>query len=260
MSNHITLAIAALLLAATTACAKPPDPLVLKKAETHRALASNKLNEGEFEMAIRQYQQSLELIPNDAETHFGLGEAYRRKSEFRLAETHFRRALKIDPTHSEAHLNLAVIYLHEGRWAEAIAENSKLIEDPTFLRPARALVNRGWAHYKSGDLVGAEKDLRDALAFEGRNLQALLNLGIVTYAQGEVVESVGLFESVIDLLENRPPQIGGRAEAQARFHLARAQVKLGQLEAAVKNLRVAADLGGQGEWGQKSREYLTVLR
>ncbi len=48
-------------------------------------------------------------------------------------------------------------------------------------------------------------------------------------------------------------------EIEARFRLAQAHIKLGQLSRAIQHLRVAADRGGKGEWGRKSKEYLQLL-
>jgi len=250
-------ALLALLLLASCATHSERD---LSLAFQHRQLAETKLSQGEFELAIREYRESLELFPNDPETHFGLAEAYRRKDRLAEAEHHLREAARLRPDHHEARLNLGVLYLVEQRYPEAMEVFHELIEDPTFIRPARALVNLGWAQYKSGDLGGARTTFEQALASERKNHIAHLDLGIVLYDQGDVVEAIRHFEEVLVILENRPVAVFGATEAEARFRAAQGFVKLGKQSEAISHLELAAQRGGTSEWGQKSRDYLAILK
>jgi type IV pilus assembly protein PilF len=229
------------------------------KAESHRDLGDLYMQRNEVEMAIREFRVALNVFEPDPLSHFAIGEAYRRKREYELAETHLKRALDLDPELLDARLNLGVLYLEQERWAEAIRENQLLIEDPTFLVPARALVNGGWAHYKSGDLEGAERLFRQAVGADGSSFQARLNLGIVLYEQNETVDAVREFEKAIELLEGRPPALYSHVTAQTRFRAAMAHIRLGQRSRAIAHLQAAAEWGGETEWGVKSREYLAVL-
>ena len=234
------------------------DPKRVTRADMQRRLADMKLSKGQYEVAIREYWRSLELYPDDAETYFGLAEAYRRKGLYGDAEAQLRKALRLDPSHHEARLNLGAVLLQQERWAESIAVNQVLVDDPMFIRPSRALVNIGWGHYQLGDLSSAKAAFVEALSGAGTNLQAHLNLGIVLYDQGDVVEAIRHFQAAVDLSEARPVGSAKGVEAEARFRMAKAHVKLGQLDRAIENLRDAAKRGG-GEWGRRSKEYLQVL-
>jgi Tfp pilus assembly protein PilF len=225
----------------------------------HRDLGSTYLQRGESELAIREFRAALSIWDRDAEAHFSLGEAYRQKRAFEDAEDHFRRALDLDPGLLDARLNLGVVYLQQERWRDAIRENEKLIEDPTFLRPVRALVNLGWAHYKLGDRAAAAKYFRQAIATDKSSYQAHLNLGIVLYDEQALGESVQSFGKVLELLSGRPAELFGAAEAETRFRLAMAHVRLGQRARAIEELRIAAERGGETAWAKKSRDYLAVL-
>jgi tetratricopeptide (TPR) repeat protein len=241
------------------ACQTAPTPHMIREASLHRDLADIKLKKGELGFAIREYRTALELVPEDPYLHFGLGEAYRRKGMYNEAEQEFLRALEIDPDQGEARLNLAVVYLQQERWPEAIEANTAMVERPVFIRPSRALVNRGWAHYKSGDLEAAERDFREALKGSGAAHHAHLNLGIVLSEKGEVLEAITHFNRVLELIQERPNSLYVGLEAQARYRLAQGHVGLGQREKALQHFRAAADVGGDSEWGRKSREYLVVL-
>lgn len=251
--------IACLLAAAgLVACATSVSPQRIGRADLQRRLADVKLSKGQYEIAIREYKRSIELYAHDAESHFGLAEAYRRKGLFADAARQLQKALEIDPLHQEARLNLGVVYLQMERWDDAIEQNRILIDDPTFPRPSRALVNLGWAHYKSGDLERAKLAFAEALGDDRNSYQAALNLGIVLIELGDVVESLRYFERVIEIVESRG--VPDAAAAESRFHMAQAHVKLQQLDKAIAELQLASELGGRGAWGVKSREYLQVLQ
>ncbi len=248
-----------LAAAGLLACAASVNPQRVGRADLQRRLADVKLSKGQYEVAIREYKRSLALYEDDPEARFGLAEAYRRKGLYAEAAEQLEEALDLDPLHQEARLNLGVVYLQMERWDDAIEQNRILIDDPTFPRPSRALVNLGWAHYKTGDLERAK--LVFAEACDDRNsYQAALNLGIVLYELGDVVESLRYFDRVIQIVERRGKQDGHPAAAEVRFRMAQAHVKLQQVEKAIVDLQLASKLGGEGAWGVKSREYLQVLQ
>ncbi len=255
MNAMLRLALALLLVGCATLSSEERG-----RFTAHRDLGGAYLQKGQFELAIREYRAAVEIWDGDAETHFSLGEAYRQKLAFAEAEAHFRRALELDPRLLDARLNLGVVYMQQERWAESIRENQALVDDPTFLRPGRALVNMGWAHYKSGDRASAEQLFRRAIATDAGNYQAWLNLGIVLYDEHVLGESVDAFAKVLALLAGRPAELFGAAEAEARFRMAMAHVRLGQRERAIEQLEIASDRGGEAVWGKKSRDYLAVLK
>lgn len=231
----------------------------IARAATHRSRGALLLREGKVEMAIREYMSSLEINPYDAETHFGYGEALRMKGLPVDAERELKRAVELDPTHHDARLNLCGLYLAEQRYKEAIAQADVLIATPTFLNPARAYVNRGWAYYSEGDLAKAEEDLKRALSIDSSMFQSHLNLGIVLYERGETVEAMKTFDRALQILEKQGKRAPARAQAEARFRMAQAHVKLGQREKALEQLRQAAAQENADPWSEKAREYLGML-
>jgi Tfp pilus assembly protein PilF len=259
MSQSQSLWVAVVALVAATACTTLSDRELLL-ADQHRDLAQTKLAQGEAEAAVAEYRRALKINPDDPETHLGLAEAYRRKGLLNDTEREIQETLRLDPTHQEARLALGVTYLQLERWADAAAEFQKLADDPSFIRPARALVNLGWAHYKSGDLDQAAAVLERALKIDRANYTAHLDLGIVLYDKGDLIEAIQHFEECVSIVGERPAPVFGPAEAEARFRMARAYVRLNQRDRAVSSLRVAVERGGESEWAQKSSDYLKVLQ
>jgi Tfp pilus assembly protein PilF len=256
-SLAVTVALAALF---ASACASNPTQQELLLADTHRDLAEVKLSQGSPEAAISEYRKSLEINPSDAETHFGLAEAYRRKGLLNDTERELKEALRLDPKYQEARLALGVAYLQQQRWNDAAAEFQRLVDEPTFLKPTRALVNLGWAHYKSGNLDLAVADFQRALKADPANYVAHLDWGIVLYERGDLVEAVQHFGECVNIVADRPAPVFGPAEAEARFRMAQAYVRLNQRDRAVDSLRVAVQRGGESEWAHRSSDYLKVLQ
>jgi Tfp pilus assembly protein PilF len=255
-----TIYFALVLAVSAFGCATSPDRATLAKAEARRDLAALHLHRGQAEQAIREYRQAVAIFDGDAEAHFGLGEAYRRKDEFLLAEQHLLRAIELQPELLGARQNLGALYIQQERWEEAIREAEILLADPTFLFPARALVNLGWAQYQAGDLGGAEASLREAISIEPNNPVGHLNLGIVAYERGNLAASISELESVVRIVGKQPVEVFGPTEAEARFRLAEAHARLGQRDRAIEHLQAAIEKGGESDWGRRSRDFLRVLQ
>jgi type IV pilus assembly protein PilF len=255
--NALIAALGALLALAGCSSTNNRESLL---ADSHRDLGSVKLAQGEPEAAIAEYRKSLALDPDEPETHLGLAEAYRRKGLLNDTERELREALRLDADHQEARLALGVTFLQMERWDDAAAEFQRLVDDPTFIRPSRALVNLGWAHYKSGKLDQAKSDFERALKSDRSNYVAHLDLGIVLYDGDQLVEAIQHFEECVKIVGERPAPVFGPAEAEARFRAAQAYVRLNQRQRAVDALRVAVERGGESEWAHKSSDYLKVLQ
>jgi serine/threonine protein kinase/tetratricopeptide (TPR) repeat protein len=92
------------------------------------------------EQAIFYYNEILKRYPEDVETHAILGTVYRNMEEWKLAENHFRQGLEFTP--DLIHENLAWIYMHQGRYPEAInlINDNKEIITPLFAHKILAMV------------------------------------------------------------------------------------------------------------------------
>ncbi|MCP4005649.1 MAG: tetratricopeptide repeat protein [bacterium] len=258
--QKISLIITGLVLALAMGCATVGESSLIM-SDSHRDLGDSHLRAGDNERAIGEYKRALNYNSKDANTHFGIAEAFKRKGHYEDAVRHFELAIKSDPDHQSAKLNLGVVYILDERWGDAIELFKRLAEDPSFIRPSRALVNLGWAQYNSGDFKSAKHSFQRALISDPNNHVAHLDLGILYYEEGSLVEAISEFSQAAEILQARTVKKGfGPVEAEVRFRAAQAQIKLGKRKQALKQLEMASKLGGKGEWGRKSREYLDVLR
>lgn len=225
-----------------------------RRARVHYEVAVDRMRNGRNPEAIGELLQAVRLDPADKHIRLALAEAYRRAGRVAETEQHLKAALEIDPSFHAAHLNLSGLYVQLERYEEAIVHAQRLLDDPTFPHPWRALTNLGWAEYRLGRVDQAAAHLRLALDYKDSYWPARLNLGILAADRGDREQAVEHFERVLEA------QPGPLAEAEARYRLAELYVSMGDKRSAIAQLTKASDLRPSGPWGKRSAEYLQSLQ
>ena len=223
-----------------------------RRARVHYEIAIERMRSGRNPEAIGELLQAVRLDPADAHIRLALAEAYRRGGRIAESEQHLLAALEIDPAFQAAHLNLSGLYIQLERYEEATVHAQRLLDDPTFPSPWRALTNLGWAEYKLGRFDEAARNLSLALDYKDDYWPARLNLGILAAERGDRDQAVAQFERVLAATP------GPLAEAEARYRLAELYVAMGDKRSAIAQLHKASDL--RGPWGKRSAEYLQSLQ
>ena len=86
-----------------------------------------------YDLAIKEYNEAIELVPDHVQSIHGLGIVYMDMDEYGLAEQTFKKVLGIDPYLAPAHFNLGSVYVAQGKYAEAIKEYESALEiDPNY--------------------------------------------------------------------------------------------------------------------------------
>ena len=98
------------------------------------------------------------------------------------------------------------------------------------------------------------QQLEHSRKFRSHYWPTLLNLGILEAEQGHKVEAIRYFSSVLEV------EADPSAVAEVNYRLAEIYVSLGKREQAVGHLRTAVVKAPSDPWGQKSEEYLKLLR
>jgi len=225
-----------------------------RRARMHYEVGLDRMREGRTPEAIGELLQAIRLEPNDAHMRLALAESYRRAGRYAEAEQHLKAALQIDPDFQEAHLNLSALYVQLERYQDSIVHSQRLIDDPTFPQPWRALTNLGWAELQLGQIDQAAQHLQFALDYKDDYWPARLNLGILEAKRGRPTQAIQHFERV---LEAKP---GPYAEAEVRYRLAEQYESLGDRRSAIQQLTRAVDLRPSGPWSKRSAEYLRTLQ
>jgi len=77
---------------------------------------------GDYNEAIKQFQEALKLNPGKAEIHYNLGLTYQAKGLLNEAVEEYRKALEVNPEDAETHNNLGIVYYNQGSYRKAIEE------------------------------------------------------------------------------------------------------------------------------------------
>jgi Flp pilus assembly protein TadD len=164
---------------------------------------------GDLDLAIYLYLQALQFEPNDAATLRKIGAIHESRGNLPQARHAFELALARGGEHAATMERLGLLYLQDEHNEEAQKLLSRVVAlEPRwrsynglgvladrrgdralaltrysaalFLEPKAGVVynNRGYSRYLDGDLIGAEKDLREAIGL-GAAERAWPNLGKV---------------------------------------------------------------------------------
>jgi Flp pilus assembly protein TadD len=164
---------------------------------------------GEFDAALANYEEALELRPEDPSILLAMGQAYLDAGRDGDAADAFARALAAAPGDSRALTGLAYLDLKNG---DADGARDKL-ERALAADPENALAMSYLGLLEMGerkfDLARAH--LENALALEPDNLTANYNLALIYAAQGEYAAAEKHFRAVLERKAD---------DGQARFYLA----------------------------------------
>jgi Tfp pilus assembly protein PilF len=225
-----------------------------RRSQAHYKLGIEELRTGNPALAIRELRTSLKYGGDDPWAHLALAEAYRQKGFPKMAEDQLNAALDTRPDFQQARLNLSALCVQLGRYDEAIEHADRLLRDPTFPVPWKALTNRGYALLRKGDTEAARESLELAVEYHPNYWQAVLNLGILEDTEGHRLDALERFETVLVL------QPGGIVASEVNYRMGEIYVALGDRTRALQHLAAAASEQRSGPWGKRSQEYLEKLR
>jgi tetratricopeptide (TPR) repeat protein len=217
--------------AANRAETKPPPPTQGTKGFADAVQRGDAAWQAQdLDRAIYYYVQAMDKSPDDAPTLAKIGAIEDARGNAALAEKAFEMAHKADPEEPRVAERLAQLYLRGGKidsaagiYAQVLARdphrpraldgmgevclsrsdygqaidyfNRALQEDK--LDAAAVLTHRGYAKLRSGDLAGAEADLRAALAVAPRE-DAWRYLGDVRILRGDAGDALESLLNVMD--------------------------------------------------------------
>jgi Tfp pilus assembly protein PilF len=189
--KQLTYSLATATIAWSAAACGPAQTRVNPEASYKRCLlGADYLNKGMVEPALEELLKSLELNPDNADAHNYLGLVFLRKgaeaeelsirnqclkgeelrlekqdmdAHFKKAAEQFDKAISLKTDFSEARNNLAVVYIHFGRYDDAIQLETRALANIRYPEPFLAEGNLGLAYFEKHDFVRAAKELRQAL-------------------------------------------------------------------------------------------------
>lgn len=224
-----------------------------RRAASHIQIGSDHLANGRSALALREFLAAEQLDPKNAQAHYALADAYLARGKPALSEKHVRRSLELFPDYHDARLFLTALLLVQNRYAETIPECDRLIDDPTFEAPWRALTNRAWAEYKLGRGKEARDSLSQAREYRTNYWPATLALAIFEGDAGRRAEAIRLYKDIIALAP------GPAVESEVNYRIAELYVKLGRRKEAMGHLTTSVARAPESTWAKRSQAYLKRL-
>ncbi|MEO1349522.1 MAG: tetratricopeptide repeat protein, partial [Cyanobacteria bacterium J06635_15] len=148
-----------------------------------------------FEQAIADLSQALQLDPEYASAYNNRGNAHYNKGNYEQAIDDLSRALQIDPEYAVAYYNRGNAHSVQGNYEQAIDDYNQAIQlDPEY---AIAYNNRGNAHSDQGDYEQAIDDYNQALQIDPEYAVAYYNRGNAHSDQGDYEQAIDDYNQAI---------------------------------------------------------------
>ena len=135
-------------------------------SETNRRSALNNRgiayrNKGDYEHAIQDFNQAIQMNPNDDKVLNNRGAAYMNQGDYDHAIQDYDQAIKLNPDYFIAIKNRGAAYVNKGDYTHAMLDYDHALK----LNPGHPVVlqTRGILHFFIQDFQGALNDERDAL-------------------------------------------------------------------------------------------------
>lgn len=229
--------------AMTDACAKPLSPSdqvvactrlietrLLQGKDLAQALYQRGLGYaalGQYDTAIRDFDQALKFAPDATDALFNRGGAYAKLGKWKDALTDFSALLAEVPNDPNTLYARAWVYSQLGEDEKSIADlDAVLAQAPD---DADALVDRGGLNIRAGHYANAAKDFSALLKLEPKSAAAAYNRGRAYYAAGDFKKAAPDFVLALKLRADNP-------YAALRAYLAAARIagKFPKDDAALK--------------------------
>jgi tetratricopeptide (TPR) repeat protein len=152
-------------------------------------------DKGDYERAIRDYNEAIHLNPTSVGTFYSRGYAYKKKGDYDRAIQDFNEALRLDPHFELTYYERGNSYINKGEYDRAIQDFNQAI----LIRPnsANFYNNRGVAQYRKGDYGRAIQDFDQAIHLNANYLSAYVSRGYAYSAQSDGTAALTDFKHVI---------------------------------------------------------------
>ena len=197
-------------------------------AYNNRAMAKYQLANPEG--AIADYTEALRLKPTEWVTYFNRGVARYHLQDYEGAIADYNAAIRLAPEETTLYFQRAEAYRQLRDYEKAIASYSELVERS---QDAVAYNNRGLARYNLEDYQGSIEDYTEALRLKPSDAVYYSNRGVARLKAGDAKGAVSDFDEALKLNPEYASAYNNRGQARS---------SLDDAEGAIEDLRKAAEL------------------
>ena len=153
--------------------------------------------QGKYAKATSDFNEALELNPEDSEAYDSRGLAYYSQGAHKQAISDYNRALELNPKFSRAYANRGNAYYLLGDHRRAISDYDEAITiSPEY---SLAYYNRGLAYNELGDHSRAILDYDQAIKFNPKFSEAYTSRGDAYGAMGNNSHAISDYDRAIEL-------------------------------------------------------------
>ncbi len=154
-------------------------------------------DKGQHDLAIDDYNETIQFNPDNAEAYGDRGLAYFYKGQYDPAIADYTKSLQLDPNDAIIYSDRGLAYDDKGQYGLAIADYNKALQ----MNPNNVgnYNNRGWVYMEKGEFGKAIADYGKALELDPKNSNAYANLGEAYEALGQYGKAISYYKKAIGL-------------------------------------------------------------
>jgi type IV pilus assembly protein PilF len=236
----LSLSLAVLLLGCATEQGSKAQPK--KMAKAHEQLGASLLVAKDYQGALKELLQALELKPDSAD--LGLKES-------NSAIVYFKKALQLKPDFPEAQNNLGTAYANLKQWAAAVEYFQAAANNLLYRTRHLAYDNLGAAYHNMGEYGKAVECYKKATEFFPEYGPAYINMGLAYEKLQEWTAAVDAYKKAGEVMPDSPVP---------HLQLGTLYLRLNRQEEAVQELLAAITNDPNGPFGEAAKKTLDELR
>jgi len=132
------------------------------------------LEKNNYDKAIEDYSQAIQINPKLAEAHNSRGIAYEKKGGYDKAIEDYSQAIQINSKYYDAYNNRGMAYYDKGEYEKAVADYTQVIRINT--KNNWIYNNRGMAYHAKGEYDKAIDDYNTAIQINPKYVWAYNNI------------------------------------------------------------------------------------
>jgi type IV pilus assembly protein PilF len=188
------LGVATLYGCASTDMAASDNNKAAEASRIYALMGIQYMENGQLDVARDDISHALVLDDGNVAAHNALAVLYERTGQLEGAETQFQQALALDASDPATLNNYGRFLCNQGQYVRGQDYFGQARRNPQYATPWIVLGNIGVCAHRSGDLLQAERALRDALALNAGFVPALLEMASVKLDGAQFVDALAYFQ------------------------------------------------------------------